>query len=388
MPQRPVAHYQHYDSHRYHQPQPRMHAAAVHPRAVRTARDYTLGHGGRQVRLGPVAFWIAVGTLVIMAVWTVVTATYFAFREDVLTRLIGRQAEMQFAYEDRVAELREQIDRISSRQLLNQEQFEGKLQQIMRRQAVLESRASALNAIADPLVTGSIKRGPALDVTRAGPTKPSPMGPTGTFIPPQSQTWPKRGTSSDASGGKKPTGLLGTLSQLETSLDRVEIGQFSMLRSLEDDYAAKTQHMRNVLAGIGVDPAQRRSLLRRSGVGGPLEPIKLRSDASDFERAVYRADVARARFDEVARTLGTVPLRKPVTGEIDISSGFGVRDDPFLGSPAMHTGLDIRGDTGEPVRATAAGRVAHAGWEGGYGKMVEIDHGNGLATRYGHLSEI
>ena len=83
---------------------------------------------GRQVRIGPVAFWIVVGTLVIMAVWSIATGTYFAFHEDVLTRLIGRQAEMQFAYEDRIAELRAQVDRITSRQLLDQEQFEQKLE--------------------------------------------------------------------------------------------------------------------------------------------------------------------------------------------------------------------------------------------------------------------
>ncbi len=71
-----------------------------------------------------------------------------------------------------------------------------------------------------------------------------------------------------------------------------------------------------------------------------------------------------------------------------MSSPFGVRTDPFLGRPAMHTGIDLRGDIGEPVHATANGKVTIAGWEGGYGKMVEIDHGNGLATRYGHLSEI
>src|SRR5215470_10668365 len=72
--------------------------------------DYTVVVAGRQVRLGPVAFWIVVGTLVIMAAWTVTTATYFAFRDDVLTGLIARQAEMQFGYEDRIAELRAQVD--------------------------------------------------------------------------------------------------------------------------------------------------------------------------------------------------------------------------------------------------------------------------------------
>ena len=71
-----------------------------------------------------------------------------------------------------------------------------------------------------------------------------------------------------------------------------------------------------------------------------------------------------------------------------MSSGFGMRMDPFLRSPAMHTGLDMRGDTGDPVRVTANGTVTIAGDNGGYGKMVEVDHGNGFATRYAHLSAI
>jgi hypothetical protein len=86
-----------------------------------------------------------------------VTATYFAFHDDVLARLIAREAAMQFAYEDRIAEMRVQVDRVTSRQLLDQEQFEQKLDQLLRRQALLESRATALGAIADPAITGSIK---------------------------------------------------------------------------------------------------------------------------------------------------------------------------------------------------------------------------------------
>src|SRR5665213_2668774 len=54
----------------------------------------------------------------------------------------------------------------------------------------------------------------------------------------------------------------------------------------------------------------------------------------------------------------------------------------------MHTGLDMRGDIGEPAHATADGKVTIAGRDGGYGNMVEIDHGNGFSTRYGHLSKI
>ncbi len=111
----------------------------VNPPAVkREENGYTLVHAGKQVRFGPVAFWIVVGTVTTLGMWSAATATYFAFRDDVLTRLIARQAEMQYAYEDRIAELRAKVDRATSRQLLDQEQFDQKLEQIMRRQTTLE----------------------------------------------------------------------------------------------------------------------------------------------------------------------------------------------------------------------------------------------------------
>ncbi|MGL4240307.1 MAG: M23 family metallopeptidase, partial [Beijerinckiaceae bacterium] len=78
----------------------------------------------------------------------------------------------------------------------------------------------------------------------------------------------------------------------------------------------------------------------------------------------------------------------PMPGEFDITSSFGTRSDPFTRSMAMHTGIDFRAPTGSPVRATASGKVVEAGWAGGYGNMVEIDHGNGLTSRYAHLSAI
>jgi murein DD-endopeptidase MepM/ murein hydrolase activator NlpD len=117
-------------------------------------------------------------------------------------------------------------------------------------------------------------------------------------------------------------------------------------------------------------------------------PVKLPGEGNGFERALTRVNIARAQAEQLSRTLVSVPVRVPVTGDVDISSGFGVRMDPFLHLAAMHTGIDFRGNGGDPVHATAAGTVTAAGWSGGYGKMVEIDHGNGLSTRYGHLSKI
>jgi murein DD-endopeptidase MepM/ murein hydrolase activator NlpD len=359
---------------------PRRHISSE--RAKRAG--YTIIHAGRQVRLGPVAFWIGVGSVVIMAGWSLATATYFAFRDDVLKGLIARQAEQQFAYEDRIAELRARIDRTTSRQLLDQEQFEQKLDELLKRQSMLESRANALNGTADPATTGSVK--PALrgGADPSGAAKPSPISDTST-APPR----PDRGALLEQylapiarKLGKDPD--IGTkFGRIEASLDRVERREAAALDQMLDRYEGKARKLRGVLAGLGVklDAAP-------SGIGGPFVPVKLPPESQTFERSLTRVSIARAYADRLTVTLNTVPVRKPVTGDIDVSSPFGVRVDPFLRVAAMHTGIDFRGDMGEPVHATAAGIVSSAGWSGGYGKMVEVDHDNGLATRYGHLSEI
>jgi murein DD-endopeptidase MepM/ murein hydrolase activator NlpD len=149
--------------------------------------------------------------------------------------------------------------------------------------------------------------------------------------------------------------------------------------------------MRGVLADLGVDtkkiaPAPKNGIV--SGTGGPYVPALPPFNASAFDRQLYSVKVARVEIDQLTRSLVSIPVRRPVAGEGEIVSGFGPRIDPFLSRPAMHTGLDFRAEVGDPVLVTANGTVTSAGWSGGYGKMVEVDHGNGLATRYGHMSEI
>jgi murein DD-endopeptidase MepM/ murein hydrolase activator NlpD len=362
-----------------------------------TRSGYTIAHAGHQFRLGPISFWIAVGSLVVMAGWSLATGTYFAFHDDVLSRLIARQKDQQFAYEDRIAELRAQVDRITSRQLLNQEQFDQKLEQIMRRQATLESRASTLSGVPDPAPTGSIKSRPAPIAEPSSPEtlKASPISDTVIFTTPpdrearlESRELPA--TAKRAVAAVKPTaaGVEGALARLQTSLDRVESRQIATLNTLEERYDFKAKRIRGVLTDLGMDAKKQTGGTQVAAVGGPFVPFTLRKDAGAFERQLYRIQIAHANVDRLTRTLAAVPVRKPIMGEIDLSSGFGVRSDPFLGRPAMHTGLDFRAGMGDPARATAAGTVETAGWNGGYGKMVEIDHGNGFSTRYGHLSEI
>jgi len=372
MPRRSSA--RHYHSHRSTDAGPDRPADAP---VRRWSAGYTLAHAGRQLRLGPIAFWVVVGTLVVMAVWSITTATYFAFREDVLTRLIARQAEMQFGYEDRIAELRGRIDRISGRQLIDQEQYEQKLEQILRRQSALEARAGAMNGVNE--ATGSIKQ-----PGRALPLKPSLLNDKGAFLMPLDRGAPIDPRTSILAKGAG--GIGGALARLQASLDRVEQRQSATLTSMAETYDSKARRIRGVLADLGVDLGRGASV--EGGVGGPFVPVVLNKEALGFERQLHRIKSARAMVARLTHAISSIPLRKPVDGDIDPASGFGVRMDPFTSSPAMHTGLDLHGETGDPVRATADGKVASAGWSGGYGRVIDIDHGNGMSTRYGHLSAI
>src|SRR5262245_38136473 len=359
---------------------------------------YTVAHAGRSFRLGPVTFWIVVGSFVIMAGWSLATGTYFAFHDDVLKRLIARHAEQQFAYEDRIAELRAQVDRTASRQLLDQEQFEQKLEHVLRRQSMLESRAATLTAVPDPTPTGSIRRvrpAPLPEpLPEQQPLKPSPINDTVIFsVPPdrearlESRVPPPSVVRLAAAPAAKSSlaGIEGTIARLQTSLDRVEARQTATLNSLEESYDFRVKRMRGVLADLGINPAK---APRPAAMGGPFVPVTLPANAGTFERQLFRIKIARSQAERLTYALGTVPVRKPIVGEIDLTSSFGVRSDPFGRGPAMHSGLDFRSSQGDPVRATANGKVISAGWNGGYGKMVEIDHGNDITTRYGHLSDI
>jgi murein DD-endopeptidase MepM/ murein hydrolase activator NlpD len=354
-----------------------------------------LAHAGRQVRLGPVAFWIAVGSLVIMGAWSIATASYFAFHDDVLTGLLARQADMQSAYEDRISDLRAQVDRITSRQLLDQEQFEQKLGEVMRRQTTLEQRGTMLNGLGDPATTGSVKATAHArpgDGASAVMPKASPINDTAIFVAPpdrEARLESRPPLGSRIAANIKAAGVEGVLARLQASLDRLEARQNAALNEIEESFDGKARRMRGVLAELGLAPDRGPAASGPGApMGGPFVPVKLKADSSAFERQFYRINLARAQVDRLTHTLVTVPVRKPVYGEIDTTSTFGMRVDPFIHAPAMHTGLDFRGNIGEPIRVTAAGKVVSAGWSGGYGKMVEIDHGNGLSTRYGHLSAI
>ena len=110
-------------------------------------------------------------------------------------------------------------------------------------------------------------------------------------------------------------------------------------------------------------------------------------NAPTFDPALSRVARDVATAERLKALLKFVPLRMPLSGDPELTSPFGYRTDPFLGRLALHPGVDLAKAYGAEIHAAAAGRVVHAGPAGGYEIMVEVDHGNGLATVYAHMSE-
>lgn len=124
-------------------------------------------------------------------------------------------------------------------------------------------------------------------------------------------------------------------------------------------------------------------------VGGEFIPASSTEASADLRADQQFRTLFQSwkKMDGVQKGVIAIPSVQPVE-KLQFTSNFGIRSDPFRGTAAMHAGVDIPGPVGTPIYATADGIVDHAGWQGGYGNLVEINHGKGIATRYGHLSKV
>jgi murein DD-endopeptidase MepM/ murein hydrolase activator NlpD len=170
-----------------------------------------------------------------------------------------------------------------------------------------------------------------------------------------------------------------------SGLAKIEARQLALVERLTRfaDRRAATAAQRIRALGLNPDTMVAR-LNDRSAQGGPLIELfgpKRRGLDPRFERL----GLSLARMDALERGLAGIPQTLPASLDY-ISSGFGYRADPFTGGAAFHAGLDFKGPIGAPIYSAAAGRVSFAGVQQGYGNVIEVDHGNGLMTRYAHMS--
>ncbi|MGJ3231539.1 MAG: M23 family metallopeptidase [Oceanicaulis sp.] len=174
--------------------------------------------------------------------------------------------------------------------------------------------------------------------------------------------------------------------------------QDAALAQAEDGAQRRLENLRAVLrlTGMRVDEAMDEGPLDgEGGTGGPLialDQAPLFSQGLNLEDP-FNARVARiaarlAEADQLETLLTAAPLGVPVSGEYRETSPYGTRIDPFTRRLAMHAGMDFGAYRNAPIVAPAPGRVVYAGWRAGYGRTVEIDHGYGFRTRFGHLHSV
>src|SRR3954447_18375491 len=131
---------------------------------------------------------------------------------------------------------------------------------------------------------------------------------------------------------------------------------------------------------LGLQPER----LAEGGMGGPYEPVPATRTEDPNFKALF---MSWKKLEQLEQGTVAIPSTIPIQQAVNFTSGFGVRADPFRGRAAMHPGVDLAGPIGTPIYATADGIVDRAEWNnGGYGNLVEIDHGHGIQTRYGHLT--
>lgn len=193
-------------------------------------------------------------------------------------------------------------------------------------------------------------------------------------------------TVSDSSGeAAKTVNKVSALIPEAAALARIEARQLAFVEKLTRAADRRAADAESKIKRLGLNPrTMLASLDDRSAMGGPFIALAT-ARGGRIDPRFERLGVSLARMDALERGLAGIPQHTPANLDY-ISSGFGYRADPFTGGAAFHAGLDFKGPIGAPIFAAAQGRVGFVGVQQGYGNVVEIDHGNGLVTRYAHMS--
>jgi murein DD-endopeptidase MepM/ murein hydrolase activator NlpD len=344
---------------------------------------------------------------------------------------------MQSAYENRVADLQISYDELNGALVNAEGQFQSKadalqaqqnsIVKFLNRKHTIETTLSGGGAVGPAPQPDASENAPAADSLGAASDADSDSGADAggssdlTVMPQPAAPQPRTARTKSSFLDLGPTlrhlaDLLFDRHETATPQISVAYAQHPALRALAAQTArvkriggdetvlmSKTQaelgesvaNLQGVMRRTGIDPTQfARKAAASDGVGGPEIPLDsvhvegLGGD-SGFQTAYLHAAAVLDQLNGLLVSMRHIPLTTPVSGpQFSRSSGFGPRIDPFTGRYAFHPGIDFAGPWGSTVRSTAPGVVVFAGNRGAYGNMVEIDHGYGIHTRYGHLSSI
>lgn len=305
---------------------------------------------GRRRGLG--VYYLVVGALLATNAFTAVALT---MTPEISRLFSGQQQQLVSAYEDRITQLRVELDRLQSRSFAQAGDINLQLQELSAQQEMLAEHHTLVQVL--------VSKARELGLEDASPA-----------------------LASSADAAPVPASITTervsqTVSQLDAMLDQSRAAVSAITLAA----AARADAITGALDGVGIAIGEAEA--ETLGIGGPLLAPMPEAGDTMIESA-NSALLALSRYQAAREALTVAPVHMPIVSNFRQSSGFGNRRDPFSGGRAFHAGLDFAAPTGTLILSAGVGQVVFAGTRAGYGNLVEIDHGNGLVTRYGHMSAI
>jgi murein DD-endopeptidase MepM/ murein hydrolase activator NlpD len=388
-------------------------------KAARTVRTYAAPAPGpdaavKAIHLRPRTMLLGGACLLVLSTLYFGATAYLVYRDGLLnaaaeqqqailqTQKIreAREVEASAIYEGEIAALKDtignltsEIDELNQAHTQQKSSTDEKVRAVLDRQKELEARQKALNKLTEAARRAGIDvPAPGSKKARSAKKRSSKLDIdpeiTGSISPTVARPVARFADMGLRAGGKgqpeaaAPMPPDPRLAPIEKQIAAMKADQDAVVMAMSGKISTRTRKIETVLKSLGQRVPKGG---REQDVGGPFVPAA--AEDLDFKSEVASLTQEFDRFAKLRTMAQRLPLKRPI-GTASISSRFGARKDPFLGRSAMHTGIDFRAPTGLPAKSVADGTVIAAGYHGGYGNMVDVDHGNGVVTRYGHLSKI
>jgi hypothetical protein len=285
---------------------------------------------------------------------------------DILGLLNGQTEAVVAAYEDRIAQLRVEVDRLHSRHFAQAGDINLQLQELSQQQELLLEQHQLVKQLAD--------KAASLGIDTASLPKPEDADDEVAIATPAATT------PVALTGGSGNDQIAAVSADMTRMMDESRLA----LAGIAETATESTDTILGELRGIGIKPKMPVGL--DEGTGGPFIPAATGADADSIVDDANDVYLALARFQAASAAVDLAPVHKPMNGQTRISSTFGNRTDPFTGGRAYHSGIDFPAPKGTIVLSAGYGKVTFVGQKSGYGNLVEVTHAAGLVTRYGHLS--
>lgn len=282
-----------------------------------------------------------------------------------ISSLFERTDEAAFAaYENRILQLRMEVDRLYSRQYRQDGDLNLQMQELTRQQEFLTEQHRYVRILAEKAAELGLDTG-TMEIASSDEDD-LPVMIMGAL------------SASDAVPGN-------TVETISQSLDDMLGDSRLALTAIGDAAEKSADEILDGLDSVGIRLSL--SAPDDSAVGGPFIPAS-GFDENSLAESANTVLEALDRFQQARDGLNAAPIHNPLPSRYRISSGFGNRRDPFGGASAFHSGIDFAAPSGTSVLAAGDGQVSFAGPRNGYGNLVEINHGGGIVSRYAHLSAI